>query len=94
MKQEMIELLMDVHKEIRCAEKYAHESAKHRKEFPELSQTYHRIAMEKLIHADLLNTQAEIMADKANMEAVWEVEEVLIESDMERVRKCLNEQHK
>jgi len=91
---EMIELLMDVRKELHCAEKYANEANKHMHEYPELSQVYRRIATEKVNHAEMLSSQAEKMADKAGMKAVWDVEEMMIDADMERVKKCLDQRHK
>ena len=68
MMHELVEVLMDMRKEVRCADKYAAEAKKHREEFPELSMVYSRIAVEKLAHADMLCKQAEQMARKEHME--------------------------
>lgn len=91
---EMIELLMDVRKEVRCAEKYAREANKHMHEYPELAQVYHRIASEKLSHAEMLNDQAEMMAEKAGMTPVWDVEDAMFEMDKQVVKDCLDNRRK
>lgn len=91
---EMVELLMDVRKEIRCAEMYASEARKHKKEYPELSMAYGKISAEKLSHAEMLARHAEMMARKANMMDVWEVESAMIEDDMEHARHAIDERYK
>lgn len=91
---EMMELLMDVRKEVRCAEKYAREASKHRHEYPELAQVYHRVAADKLEHAAMLNTQAGLMAEKNGMLPVWEVEDAMFDLDKQAVKDCLEQRHK
>lgn len=86
---EMKELLMDIRKELRCADKYAKEAMKHKEEFPELSGVYHRIANDKMVHADLLSVQARHMAEKHHIDALWDVEDYMIKHDMSEVRRCL-----
>ena len=87
---ELKELLMDVRKELRCADKYAHEALKHKEEFPELSALYHRIASDKLVHADMLFTHAKHMAEKHKMSDVWDVEDYMIRHDMAEVRRDID----
>lgn len=87
---EMKELLMDVRKELRCADKYAKEANKHRSEYPELSDVYHRVATDKLTHADMLGKQAKTMAEKHGMTALWDVESYMIDHDTDEVKRCLS----
>lgn len=86
---ELKELFMDIRKELRCADKYAHEAVKHKAEFPELSAIYHRIATDKMAHADILVAKAKKMADKHRMVDVWDVEDYMAKHDMEDVRAIL-----
>lgn len=90
---ELMELLMDMRKEVRCADKYAKEAQKHRHEYPELAQVYHRVSTEKLSHADLLAAQAKMMAEKNNMGTLWEIEDTMFEMDKTSVLECLNRRH-
>lgn len=83
---EFKELMVDIRKELRCADKYAHEAIKHRHEFPELSDLYHRIAADKMAHAEMLSKQAKVMAEKHNMANVWDVQWYLIKQDMDEVK--------
>lgn len=86
---ELKEVLMDIRKELRSADKYAHEAVKHKHEYPELSDLYHRIATDKLVHADMLGKQAEIMADKNHMGELWDIEEYMIKHDTDEVKRCM-----
>lgn len=87
---ELKELLMDIRKELRCADKYAREAVKHKDEFPELSEVYHRIATDKTAHADMLSKQAHAMAMKHHMEGVWDVEDWMIKQDMLELKHCMD----
>jgi len=87
---EMMELLMDVRKELRGAEYYAKEAKKHRGEYPELASAYHRIAQEKLTQAQELGKHAERMAQKMGMVPVWDIESQMMDMDIEDVMRCLN----
>ena len=87
---ELKELLMDVRKELRCADKYAKEATKHKEEYPELSDIYHRIAKDKMAHAELLAGQAHHMAEKHHMNDLWDVEDYMIKHDMAEVKRCLD----
>lgn len=87
---ELKELLMDIRKELRCADMYAKEAKKHKAEYPELAEVYHRIATDKVAHADMLHKEAHKMASKHHMEAIWDVEDYMTKHDMEEVKKCLD----
>lgn len=91
---EFKELLMDIRKELRHADHFAKEAAKHKEEYPELSAVYHRISSEKLAHADMLATQAKMIADKHHMGDLWDVEWYMAKSDMGEVKHCLEHYHK
>ena len=91
---EFKELLMDIRKELRCADDYAKEAHKHKDEYPELSAVYHRIANDKLAHADLLATQAKRIAEHHKMTDLWEIEWWMIRNDNSEVKHCLEEYHK
>lgn len=91
---ELKELFMDIRKELRCADKYAHEACKHRHEYPELSEAYHRIANDKMAHAEMLNKHAKLMADKHHMDDVWEFEDYMTQHDMNEVKRCLEDYRK
>ena len=86
---ELKELFVDIRKELRCADKYAKEAVKHKHEFPELADVYHKIAADKATHADMLSKQARIMAEKHGMKNVWEIEDYMIANDMDEVKRCL-----
>lgn len=86
---ELKELLMDIRKELRCADKYAKEAMKHKDEFPELSGVYHRIATDKVAHADMLGKHAKAMAEKHGMKNLWDVEGYMIDHDTDEVKQCL-----
>lgn len=88
--KELREVLMDIRKEIRCADMYAKEAKKHKHEYPELSAVYHRIATDKMVHAEMLNRQAHDIAMKHHAEDVWDVEDYMTNHDMEEVKKCLD----
>ena len=84
---EFKEVLMDIRKELRCADKYAHEAMKHKHEFPELSEVYHRIASDKTAHAEMLAKHAKMMAEKHHMADAWEIEDYMIHHDMTEVKR-------
>ena len=86
---ELKELFMYVRKELRCADKYAGEAVKHKQEYPALADAYHRIATDKVAHADMLHKQAHELAMKHHAEDVWDVEDYMVRDDMAHVRKCL-----
>jgi rubrerythrin len=85
---ELKELLMDIRKELRCAEYYAKEAEKHKREYPELAEVYHRISADKMAHAEMLHKEAHKMATKHGMTGVWEIEDYMVQHDMDEVRKC------
>ena len=87
---EFKEVLMDIRKELRCADKYAKEAVKHKAEYPELADVYHKIAADKATHADMLSRQAKMMAEKHHMVPVWEVEDYMIKHDMDEVKRCMD----
>ena len=87
---ELKELLMDVRKELRCADKYAKEAVKHKHEFPELADVYHKISADKATHADMLSKQAKMMAEKHGMKNVWEIKDYMIKHDMDEVKRCMD----
>ena len=86
---EFKEVLMDIRKELRCADKYAREAAKHRHEYPELAEVYHKIAADKATHAEMLSRQAKVMAERHHMENVWDVEEYMMKHDLAEVKRCM-----
>lgn len=86
---ELKELFMDVRKELRCADKYAHEAVKHKTEFPSLSDVYHRIAVEKMGHAEMLHRQAHEMAMKHGVDGAWEIEDYMVKADLAELKRCL-----
>jgi rubrerythrin len=88
---ELKELLMDMRKELRCADKYAKEAIKHRAEYPELSEIYHRIAKDKTTHAEMLAGQARHMAEKHHMGEMWDVEDYMFKHDIGEVKRCLED---
>lgn len=87
---EFKELLVDIRKELRCADKYAHEAIKHKHDFPELSDLYHRIADDEMTHAEMFSKQAKAMAEKHNMVNVWDVQWYLIKTDMDEVKIAMD----
>lgn len=90
---EFIELLVDIRNELKSAEKYAVEAAKHKMEYPELSALYGKIANEKMMESSMLSKQAATMAEKHGMHTVWIVESELIDMDMEHIKNYM-EHHK
>jgi hypothetical protein len=86
---EFKEVLMDIRKELRCADKYAHEAVKHKAEFPELADVYHKIAADKTTHAEMLSRQAKAMAEKHHMMPAWEIEEYMMNHDLAEVKRCM-----
>ena len=84
---ELKELFMDIRKELRCADKYAKESVKHKTEFPELSEAYHRVATDKIAHAEMLNHHAKLMAEKHHMMEVWEIEDYMVRHDVDEIKR-------
>jgi len=87
---ELKEVLMDMRKEVRCADKYAKEAVKHKHEFPELSEVYHRISADKMTHADMLSKQGKMLAEHAHMVPVWEFEDEMLRHDMADVKRCMD----
>lgn len=87
---ELKELFVDIRKELRCADKYAHEAVKHKHEYPELSDMYHRIAADKMAHAEMLSKHAKAMAEKHNLNNVWDVQWYLIKLDMDEVKVVMD----
>ena len=87
---EFAEILTDIRKELRCADKYAKEAVKHRAEYPALADVYHRIASDKVAHADMLHKQAHDYAKAHHMDGVWDIEDILIMDDMHEARKTLS----
>ena len=87
---EFKEVLMDIRSELRGADKYAKEANKHKHEYPELADLYHRIASDKLVHAEMLSKHAKTMAEKNHMNDVWDVEDYMITRDTEDVKSCIN----
>ena len=61
----IIEELCDkIADEIECAECYARCALKYKEQYPQLAETYYRIANEKMTHMNLLHTQVtSIIAD-------------------------------
>lgn len=90
MMMELKEVLMDIRQEMRGAEKYAKEAVKHKEEFPELADTYHRISTDKATHANMLTKHAKSMAEKNHMGDLWSLEEYMIKHDMDEVMKCID----
>lgn len=86
---ELKEVLMDIRHELRGADKYAKEAMKHKHEFPELADTYHRIATDKATHANMLHRNAEHMAEKHHMGDLWEIEDYMIRQDIGDVMRCI-----
>lgn len=86
---EMKEVLMDIRRELRSADMYAKEAVKHKHEYPELADTYHRISADKATHAQMLTKCAKMMAEKHKMTDLWEVESYIIDHDMAEVMRCI-----
>lgn len=88
---EIKELVKDIRHELKGADKYAYEAIKHKEEFPSLSQTYARIAREKLENVNDLHKEIVAMIDKARragteipagMAAIWDFEhKMMIEEE-------------
>lgn len=87
---ELKEILMDIRKELRASDKYAREAVKHKKEFPALSDVYHRIAVDNMAHVEMLGKHAKEMAEKHGMMGLWEVEDFMIRHDTNEVKRCLD----
>lgn len=86
---ELKEVLMDIRHELRGAEKYAKEAVKHKEQYPELADTYHRIASDKAAHANMLAKHAKTMAEKNHMGDLWDIENYMIGQDMDSVIRCI-----
>ena len=56
--KELKEVVMDIHEELECAEKYAKEAVKHKEQYPALASVYYRISTDDLAHMDMLHKQA------------------------------------
>ena len=53
--KELKEVVMDIHEELECAEKYAKEAVKHKEQYPALASVYYRISTDDLAHMDMLH---------------------------------------
>lgn len=91
---ELKEVFMDIRKELRGADKYAHEAVKHKAEYPALADVYHRIANDKLVHTEMLHKQAHEMAMKHHLEPMWDIEDWIITHDMDEIKKCMENYRK
>lgn len=85
--KELKELMDDIRCELKKAGEYAMEAVKHREEYPELSETYHKLATDGVIHAEVLEKRAKEMAHKHHVHELWEFASDMIMRELEDVKR-------
>lgn len=91
---EMKEAVRYLRCELREADKYAREAAKHKHEYPEMASTYARIANDNLEHANMLKVSGHEMVQKYGDEtakAVWKIEHEMADEDIAHLKRMLGE---
>lgn len=96
--KELKEVVMDIHEELECAEKYAKEAVKHKEQYPALASVYYRISTDDLAHMDMLHKQAVDMIEEkkrdghevpASMQAIWDWEHEKMMDETADVKRLL-----
>ena len=97
--KELKEVVMDIHEELECAEKYAKEAVKHKEQYPALASVYYRISTDDLAHMDMLHKQAvEMIGEQKrsgvtvpeSMQAVWDFEHERQIEDVADVKRLID----
>ena len=96
---EIAEVAKYIRKELKYAEQYAYEAAKHKEQYPELAQRYYRAAMEHMALADdlhagavrLIDTEkARDADDKDTMQRIWGYEHEMLIDEKECIQRKLD----
>lgn len=97
--REIMEVAKFIRKELKHADEFAYEANKHREQFPDLAQHYHRAANEHLSIADDLHSSATRLIEHhrhtvgsppAEMLKMWEFEHEMMIDEKECIIRKLS----